>query len=414
MSSLSPARTSIVKTLWQSRFYRSAVITLFISGIAISSANPQLALFFVNDLHAPLTVAGLYYLTNIASPLIGFLIGRYSDRISDRLRLFRVGAVIGALGWLLMALSTQIWEPFVISVVTLGVAGAAGSQVYAAARDELSRNPTESDTKVISAIRMSFTAGWIVGPVLGSWLAGQFGIRILLGFVAFLAIAQTIPMIGVRAPRYVSPDRVDELPERLTRSTLRGMLPLFAFAVLCMLALSGDTLKFAFLPVYMENVLHTPAPIRGAVIATQPVFELLLIPVASYFAIRIGAMRVVIIGTVFGVAAHLCYALSTNVQILFLGQFLMSVLWAGIAGLGVNIAQHLYRRGAGVATSTFMSTTVFASTLGGVIGGLGVAPLGLPHVYFIPAAICACSFVGMFFLSRVLRRREKAAGIAHY
>jgi SET family sugar efflux transporter-like MFS transporter len=400
--------------IWASRLYRSALFTLFISGIAVSAANPQLALFFVNDLHAPLPVAGLYYLTNIVSPLIGFAIGRYSDRISDRLRLFRVGASIGAIGWVLMAVSTQIWMPFVISVLALGIAGAAGSQVYAAVRDELSRDPTESDTKVISTIRMSFTAGWIVGPVLGSWLAGVFGIRVLLVVVAVLTVAQMIPMVGTRAPRYVAPGDIGVPQERLGRRSFREMLPLFAFALLCMLALSGDTLKFAFLPVYMQNVLHTAPAVRGAVIATQPVFELLLIPVASAFALRIGAMRVVLIGSAFGVAAHLCYALSTNVAELFLGQFLMSVLWAGIAGLGVTIAQHLYPKGPGLATSTYMSTTVFASTLGGLTGSVAIVPLGLPGVYFIPAIICALSFVGLFFLSTTLRRREKAAGVPHF
>jgi SET family sugar efflux transporter-like MFS transporter len=407
-------RQSSIRIIWGSRFYRSAVISLFISGIAVSCASPQLALFFVNDLKASLPVAGLYYLTNVSAPLVGFLIGRYSDRISDRLTLFRIGALIGGAGWVAMAASTQIWMPFVISILALGIAGAAGAQVYAAARDELSRNPTESDTKIISTIRMSFTAGWIVGPVFGSWLAAAYGIRVLLLAVAVLTVAQIVPMIGVSAPRYVTPETEAAAREPLNRRALKELFPLFAFATLCMLALCGDTLKFAFLPLYMQNVLHTQPTVRGAVIATQPVFELLLIPVASFFAVRIGAMRVLIIGAAFGVAAHLCYALSTNVAELFLGQFLMSVLWAGMAGLGVNIAQHLYPKGAGVATSTFLSTTVFASTVGGLIGSIGVQALGLPEVFFIPAVICAVAFVGLIVLSRWMRRREKRDGVARY
>jgi SET family sugar efflux transporter-like MFS transporter len=54
-----------------------------------------------------------------------------------------------------------------------------------------------------------------------------------------------------------------------------------------------------------------------------------------------------------------------------------------------------------------MSTTVFASTLGGLIGTIGITPLGLPHVYFVPAVICAFSFVGLFFLSAWQSRRER-------
>jgi SET family sugar efflux transporter-like MFS transporter len=391
------------RIIWDSRLYRSSVIALFISGIAVSSANPQLALFFVNDLKAPIQIAGLFYLTNIAAPVVGFLIGRYSDRISDRLRLFRFGAVVGAIGWLAMAASTQLWMPFVISLIALSVSSAAGAQVYASIRDDLSRNPSESDTTVISTVRMSFTAGWIVGPVVGSWIGGAFGLRVLLVVVAALTVGQVVPMIGIHVKRFSASSR-EEPQRKLDRRELRAMLPLFAFAALCMFALSGDTLKFAFLPLYMENVLHTPATIRGAVIATQPIFELLLIPVAGYFAVRFGAMRVMVVGSAFGVLAHLCYAFSTNVAELFLGQFLMSLLWGCMAGLGVNVAQRLYRQGAGVATTTFMSATAFASTLGGLIGALGVVPLGLPHVFFVPAVISAAAFVGLIVLSRFVGR----------
>lgn len=62
-----------------------------------------------------------------------------------------------------MGLVTDLWMPFIISVVALGVAGAAGAQVYAAVRDELSRRTAElgggMDVQVISTVRMGFTLG---------------------------------------------------------------------------------------------------------------------------------------------------------------------------------------------------------------------------------------------------------------
>jgi SET family sugar efflux transporter-like MFS transporter len=256
---------------------------------------------------------------------------------------------------------------------------------------------------------MSFTGGWIVGPVVGSWLGGLIGLRGLLLTVAGLTLVQIVPMVGIRSPR-LALDGDMAKPERLNRRQLREMAPLFAFSALCMLALSGDALKFAFLPLYMENGLHVAPVVRGAVITTQPVFELLLIPVASAFARRFGGMRVMVVGGAFGGIAHLCYALSTNVTHLFLGQFVMSLLWACIAGLGVIIAQDLYRKGAGVATTTFLGVTMFSSTLGGLIGSIGVVPLGLPHVFFVPAIISAGAFGGLVSLNVVIRRREEGTG----
>ena len=95
--------------------------------------------------------------------------------------------------------------PFVISVLALGVAGAAGAQVYAAVRDELSRRPSGMDVELISTVRMGFTLGWVLGPVVGSVAGGFLGLRAVLLITAALSLLQLVPMIGIRAPRYVAP-----------------------------------------------------------------------------------------------------------------------------------------------------------------------------------------------------------------
>ena len=61
---------------------------------------------------------------------------------------------------------------------------------------------------------------------------------------------------------------------------------------------------------------------------------------------------------------------------MFVGQILMSALWAAIAGLGVTVAQQLYPYGVGLASSVFMSSIMLNGGLGGAIGGLGTALLG--------------------------------------
>ena len=110
---------SALRVVVRSKFYRSACLALLIAGIGLSAATPQLTLFLVRDLGTPLPVAGLYYVTNLAAPVAGFLVGRWSDRSHDRLLWFRVCAVIGGVGWLAMAAAQTVWLPFVISTVAL-------------------------------------------------------------------------------------------------------------------------------------------------------------------------------------------------------------------------------------------------------------------------------------------------------
>ena len=401
---------SALQVIWRSRFYRAAVVSLFLAGIGISAANPQLTLFFVNDLGASLGVAGLFYLTNLASPVVGFLVGRWSDRRPDRLSLFRIGAIIGTVGWVAMALSTRIWMPFVISVVALSFAGAASAQIYAAVRDELNREPTGADNRVVTTVRMAFTLGWIVGPVLGSWFGTAFGLRALLVLSGTLMLAQLAPFVGLSVPRIVpepgrmGPDHLSGAPH--AGVSTRAVLPLFVFTGLCVVAICGDTIKFAYLPIYMANDLHLSPGLRGAVIAIQPFFELLLIPLFGVLAERFGAIRLVMVGALLGMAGNACYALTSGVVGLFAAQILMAGLWAAVAGLGINVAQHLYPQGVGLASSTFLGSIPVSSSFGGVIGALGVTHLGIPAVFFLPTVLCGLSAVGLF----VLQRRTVAQG----
>jgi SET family sugar efflux transporter-like MFS transporter len=386
---------SALGTVLRSRFYRSAFLSLLIAGVGLSAATPQLTLFLVRDLGTPLPVAGLYYVTNVASPIAGFVVGRWSDRSHDRLLWFRICSVVGAAGWLLMASANAVWMPFVISTLALSVAGGSMAQLFAACRDELSRHPTRAENRVIATIRMAFTTGWILGPVFGSWFGGVFGLRALLVATAVCVFAAIIPLGRQRVERYDDPARVRSVERR----RIDHMLPLLVFTAVCVLAMTGDTIKFGYLPIYMAEQLHVSDSVRGLVIGIQPLLELLLLPVVARLADRFGPMRAMTAGAVLGLAGNLAYALSTSVAGLFLGQMLNAGLWACVGALGVSIAQHLYPEGAGTASGVFLGAIPLGSAIGGTIGGIGVAAIGLPHVFFIPAGLTCLAIVAFTVLS---------------
>ncbi|MFD3401234.1 MFS transporter [Kribbella sp. NPDC058693] len=386
---------SALGTVLRSRFYRSAFLSLLIAGVGLSAATPQLTLFLVRDLGTPLPVAGLYYVTNVASPIAGFIVGRWSDRSHDRLLWFRICSVVGALGWLLMASANAVWMPFVISTLALSVAGGSMAQLFAACRDELSRHPTRAENRVIATIRMAFTTGWILGPVFGSWFGGVFGLRALLVATAACVFGAIIPLGRQRVERYDDPARVTSVE----RGRIEHMMPLLVFTAVCVLAMTGDTIKFGYLPIYMAEQLHVSDSVRGLVIGIQPLLELLLLPVVARLADRYGPMRAMTVGAVLGLAGNLAYALSTSVAGLFLGQVLNAGLWACVGALGVSIAQHLYPEGAGTASGVFLGAIPLGSAIGGTIGGIGVAAIGLPHVFFIPATLTAFAIAAFTLLS---------------
>jgi SET family sugar efflux transporter-like MFS transporter len=393
-----PAAPSAARSVWASPLYRGATIALFLSGLGTSAAAPQITLFLVNDLHVSLTTAGLFYLTNITAPLAGYLIGARSDRSGKRLGLFRWCALAGFVGWVAMALADQVWMPFVISAVVLAFSGAAGSQLFAAVHDDLKATASPVADGVVSIVRMALTAGWVVGPVLGSILATAAGARVMLAATGLCALAQIVP-IGLARARSARPEAEGKVQPGVQvasatearaarvgqRPKVREMLPLLAFTGLYVLVYAGEPIKYGYLPIYMRDDLHLPTAISGAVIGIQPLIELLLMPLAVLVARRIGMMRLMIIGAAFGVGANLCFALTGDAAGMFAGQILMGGVWGVFAALGIIVAQRLLPTAIATASAVFMSSTAIASALGGLTGSLGVSVLGLPHVFFAPA-----------------------------
>ena len=474
-----PADQSLLRLLWRTPFLRSACIGLFIAGIGVSSTMPQMTLFLVDELHLSTSVAGLYYLVNLVAPISGFIVGSLSDRLRNRLFLYRCCALLAAIGWVGMSLATQPWQPFVIGAVALSLGGGSMGQLFAATRDELSRHPSPMNNRVVAAIRMAFSAGWIVGPVVGSWFGAAFGLRPLLLATAICAFGQVVPLGFQRVERYVHPSAPiaplphprtteprtteprtaepwttepgttepgtaeprtesgivepgtgsetnksrdseetgsDRAPTRRPRHTeasgFAEKVPLLVFLGCCVLVMNGDTMKFAYLPLYMENDLKLSDELRGAVIAIQPFLELLLMPLAARLADRFTPLRVLAAASVLGVGAHLCYATSTQALGLFAGQILMSGVWATSAGLGITVAQQLYPQRVGLASSMYGSVIPLAGALGGSLGAFGVTTLGIPHVFFIPATLTVLGFVGMILTARRYRPDDSAFAIA--
>jgi len=407
------ATPSAARAVWASPLYRGATVALFLSGLGTSAAAPQITLFLVNDLHVSLTTAGLFYLTNITAPLAGYLIGARSDRSGKRLGLFRWCALAGSLGWIAMSLADQLWMPFVISAVVLAFSGAAGSQLFAAVHDDLQATASPVADGVVSIVRMALTAGWVVGPVLGSILATAAGSRVMLATTGLCALAQIVPMGFARtgparrgarttstsapAPAPAPAAQAGRLAQRPKR---QEMLPLLAFTGLYVLVYAGEPIKYGYLPIYMRDDMHLPTVVSGAVIGIQPLIELILMPVAVIVARRIGMMHLMVLGAAFGVGANLCFALTGDTAGMFAGQILMGGVWGVFAALGIIVAQRLLPQAVATASAVFMSSTAIASALGGLTGSLGVTVVGLPHVFFAPALYGLIATGGITVMSR--------------
>ena len=391
---------SALRQVAASRFFLGATIAMFLSGLGTSAAAPQIVSFLVKELGASLPLAGLYYLTSLAAPVAGYFVGRYSDRTGNRLGLFRLCAVAGFLGWAAIALSTSVWIPFIIAVALLAVSGATASQIFAAVHDELSDKPNGANESVVAIIRMALTGGWIVGPVLGAWVAAAYGLRVMIWMTAICMLLQIVPLGTLNPTAKPKPKSASE-PTR--HSTLRAMLPLLAFTGLFVLVYAGEPIKYGFLLIYMEEQLKLSPAVRGAVIGIQPFIELLIMPFSIGLGRKFGTVWLMSIAAAMGVVANLCFALLPSAAGMFAGQILMGGVWGVFMVLGIIVAQRLLPDAVATASAIFMSSTALASALGGLMGGFGVALLGLPNVFLLPAIFGGVAVIGLALMARTER-----------
>ncbi len=398
--------SSTFRLVLRSPLYRRATLSLYFAGLGISIAMPQLSLFLIQDLHASLPVAGLFFLTNLAAPALGFLVGSWSDRLTDRLLLFRIGAVVGLLGWVLMAFTSHVWMAFAINLTILGFAGATSSLIFAAVRDQLTHAPTGADNRVMSTVRLGFSLGFMTGPIVGSVLGGVAGLRVTLIAAGVCTLLQAVPLIGQRVERAVPeppPSSTDEDGAGAARKP--SLAPLLAFLGLSVLAMSGDTIKFAYLPIYMELQLGTPDWLRGVVISAQSVGMLVFIPLMGVLADRFGAHRLVIANVLLGVVANIGFMIAGNEAVLIVATLLNAAMWATLGGIGITVAQDLYPAGIGLASSLYFSAIRFAAAIGGIAGAIGVRWFGVPGVFVVPAGLCLVAAGGLLALA-VTRSRS--------
>ncbi|MBU2663528.1 MFS transporter [Actinoplanes bogorensis] len=443
---------SALRLTFRTPLYRGATVAMFLSGLGFSAAAPQIASFLVNELGGSLTEAGLFYLTSLTAPVAGYLVGARSDRTGRRLGLFRLCAAAGFVGWAGIALSTQLWMPYVLSAVALAFAGAAASQLFAALHDELSARPSPNNDGVVAVVRMALTGGWVVGPVAGAFLATQTSLRVMLFATALCTLAQIVPLGLTRtrasqspptlsagttlatepgaplaspaetptaawsgAPRVESPEAQAAGPAvagpaeaRAVGSGVRGpgvraMVPLLVFTGLYVLVYAGESIKYAYLPIYMNQQLAFPAGLSGAIIGIQPLVEIVLMPIAVVVARRTGMLRLMVLGAGFGVVANVCFAATGTAAGLFAGQILMGGVWGVFAALGIIVAQRLLPTAVATASAIFMSSTAISSALGGAAGGIGAAVVGLPHVFAIPAVLSLAAVAGLAVMTRKTR-----------
>ncbi|SEQ40807.1 MFS transporter [Microlunatus flavus] len=389
---------------WSHRGYRGVLLSLVLSGVSVSAYVPLMSLYLVQTLRVSEGTVGLFALTSLASPVVGILVGRLSDRISSRLRLLVVVSVWLAVGRVAMGLAPTFTVAAVAGIVFGAFGGVAAAQVFALLRELLEREHEPRQSTITSTVRTGYSLGWAVGPVIGTALASVLGYR---GALVASGLFVLLPLVPLRWLRTTGPGRdegrdrtgADEQASARTAArpapaldgparTSWGARSLWLFAVVCLLALTGESLRITYLPILAVDRLGLSLWLFGIVVSVAPVVELVAMPAAGALADRFGLKRVIVVGLVVGAGGFAAFATSSSVVGLLVGQLCNACFIAVVLGLGVTYAQRLHPDGAGFATSVFFAAQSLTIATGGLLGlALADRPYGLPELFLTAAAL---------------------------
>jgi SET family sugar efflux transporter-like MFS transporter len=372
---------------------------MVMTSLAASSTLPLISLYLVKDLHASLATAGLYYTCQALPGLVlGVVLGRRSDRWRTRVPLLRGALLWSGLGWLLFAAAPTPWLALVAGALFLSVGGVVMGQTFAILADTMAENGETQRELINTIVRTGWSFGFVFGPLLGTVVATAMGFRHTFAAAACLYLLCQVPLLGLKV---AIPDAI-----RGGASGDRGgaNAMLLAFTALCALAVSGQAIKNTYLPI--DVTVHLKGSVRtyGTIVAVSPIVEVVVMPLSGVLAQKIAIGRLIAAGLILAVVEYLILTESTMIWQFYVTQAMDACVVAVIMGLGVTYAQRLSPRHPGAANGIFFSMFSVASILGGLIGSATVPVLGVPHVFFIPAALCALMWAVFLGIDRRAQR----------
>jgi MFS family permease len=155
----------------------------------------------------------------------------------------------------------------------------------------------------------------------------------------------------------------------------------------------GSGLVLPFTLIYLIHARGMPAPLAGAIVATQPLVSAATAPVIGAVADRAGTRKVFILVQFVGAAGTLLMGIAYTPALAFPASALLGLSWVGNwIGIRTLIAELLPPRGQRRALALQNGMLNFGIGLGGVVAGF-VAAGGHAASYFLLFALNSVSFI---------------------
>ncbi|GED97425.1 MFS transporter [Gordonia crocea] len=298
---------------------------------------------------------------------------------------YLAGLLIVAMSTLACAFAQGYWQLLVLRAV-----GGIGSVMFTvSAMSLLIRiSPPAIRGRVSGVYSSSFVLGNIVGPLIGSGLAG-LGLRTpFVVYAVALVVATVVVWAALRGSPLADPDATTG-----NGPGLRAALPVGAYrAVLVTAVVFGwvFAMRVSLLPLYFTDVLHQSTSMAGLALAAYALGDVLVMIPAGRASDRFGRRPFLIGGMAILAVATAALTLTDSTPV--------ALAVTAVAGVGTGlvapvlqatVADVLYGGRGGTALSTYQMSQDCGVIAGPVIAGAVADRFGFGPAFILTAVLAA-------------------------
>ncbi len=391
------------RTIFRNRSFLALLGCNVLLGLAYSFVGPFMSLFGTQEVGMSNFVFGVFMtITSVGSIVLSTLLAHWSDTRCSRRAMLVLGAVCGTAGYLGYAFVRDVVGLTLIGALLLGVSSITFSQLFAHAREMLSRSevPAADTPLYMNVFRLFFALSWTVGPAAASWVnlkfhyQGTFLVAATVFLLFLLAVLRFVPA----TPPFVRETSAPPLP--LGRAlTQRVVLAHFvAFALVFM----AGTIAMSNLPKLVTETLGGDQRHVGIVYSVAPVFELPFMFFFGLLATKGNHGRLIRLAFLLSVIYYAGLALVGAPWHVYPLQVISAAIVAVTSGIAITFFQNFLPDQVGTATNLYSN----AMRVGGIGGYLAFGALAQAFGY--RAVFVFCTVICTIGLALLIRYREAA------
>lgn len=400
----------VTNNIWKKNLFILS-IAVFIAGIAFSEIMPFLPLYVASlgdfshqelNFWSGFIYAGMYIVSAITSPLWGKLADKKGRKLMILRASFGMAIAIGAMG-----LVTNVYQLFALRCLQGLFAGFVSNSNALIA----TQTPKEKAGQAMGTIASSVTAGTLLGPLVGGFLASIFSYRITF-FITGILLFTTFIMsfLWVKEDNFVAKNtaKLDKTKDVIKQ--FNSPILIFGLLITTMIIQAANNSINPIVSLFVKQLLHNHGNVVliSGIIAALP--GIATFAVASKFGAlgdKIGTHKIIIAGFI---AASLFFFATAFVQNTIELGILRFLVGFSDACLFPQVQTMLTKNSPAAITGRVFSWNQSAMYLGNIIGPLiGTTVSGLSNysmVFLVTAVIVLFNL--FLFKINVLNHLQKS------